>query len=64
VTRSLALGKNEDWVRQLTGHKPDELLTYRQTAPSLVELELGDVGPLLDSIPDPFDPRLLSVDGG
>ena len=64
VTRSLALGKNEDWVRQRTGHKSDELLTYRQTARSLVELELGDVGPLLDSIPDLLDPPLGWATGG
>ncbi len=28
VTRSLALGLGEDWVRQRTGHTTDELLRY------------------------------------
>jgi hypothetical protein len=31
-------------------------LTYRKASKSLVELDLGDVSPLLDSIPDLADP--------
>jgi len=58
VTRSLALGKNEDWVRQRTGHTSDQLLVYRQASRSLVELQLDDLAPLLDSIPDLGDPPL------
>ena len=53
VTRSLALGKNEDWVRQRTGHTSEELLTYRQAAKALIELELDDLAPL----PDLLDPE-------
>lgn len=32
VTRALACGKNEDWVRQRTGHVSNELLRYREGA--------------------------------
>ncbi len=56
VTRSLALGKNEDWVRQRTGHTSEELLTYRQAAKALVELELGDLAPLAEGLPDLLEP--------
>jgi integrase len=35
TTRSLANGKTDDWVRRRTGHKTDELLTYRETARAL-----------------------------
>src|SRR5690606_7260524 len=52
VTRHLALGRNEDWVRQRSGHRSEELLTYRQAAKALAELELGDVDPLDDAIPE------------
>src|SRR5690606_3949145 len=51
VTRNLALGRNEDWVRQRSGHKSEELLTYRQAAKALAELELVDVDPLDVAIP-------------
>jgi hypothetical protein len=51
VTRSLAT-KAEDWVRQRTGHRSNELLRYREAARSLAELELGDVLPLVDAIPE------------
>jgi hypothetical protein len=56
VTRSLALGKNEDCVRQRTGHASDELLGYRQAAKSVAELSLGDLTPLADALPDLLDP--------
>jgi integrase len=52
VTRNLALGKNEDWVRQRTGHKSDELLRYRQGAKAFAELALGDLEPLCLAIPE------------
>ena len=52
VTRALALGKTEDWVRQRTGHVSNELLRYREGARSLAELELDDVLPLVDAIPE------------
>ncbi len=52
VTRSLANGKTDDWVRQRSGHKSNELLTYRESAQSLEELSLGEVMPLVDAIPE------------
>jgi integrase len=52
VTRSLATGKTEDWVRLRTGHKSNELWRYREVARSLEELELGDVLPLDQAIPE------------
>ena len=52
VTRSLATGKTEDWVRLRTGHKSNELWRYREVARSLEELELGDVLPLDLAIPE------------
>jgi integrase len=55
VTRSLALGKNEDWVRQRTGHTSDEILKYRQAAKSVAELSLGELAPLDDAISDFLD---------
>ena len=52
VTRSLAIGKTEDWVRIRTGHKSNELWRYREMARSLEELEIGDVLPLDEAIPE------------
>lgn len=52
VTRSLASGKNEDWVRLRTGHKSNELWRYREMANALEELEIGDVLPLEQAIPE------------
>ncbi len=52
ATRSLAGGKGDDWVRQRTGHTTDELLRYRQAAKGLAELELGEVAPLDEAIPE------------
>lgn len=51
VTRSLTLGKNEDWVRQRTGQTSDELLRCRQASRSFEGLALGDVLPLAQAIP-------------
>ncbi len=52
TTRALASGKTDDWVRQRTGHRSTELLTYREAARSLVELDLGEVAPLVEAIPE------------
>jgi integrase len=52
VTRSLANGVSEDWVRQRTGHTTDELRRYRQAAQSLAELSIGDVDPLIAALPE------------
>ena len=38
VTRSLAIGHTEDWVRLRSGHKGTELYRYRQEARALAEL--------------------------
>ena len=51
VTRSLANGKTEDWVRQRR-HVSDELRRYREPARSLAELEMGELVPLLEAIPE------------
>jgi integrase len=63
VTRSLALGKNEDFVRQRTGHTSDELLTYRQASKSLAELQHGDLVPLDAALPDLLDPEGWAAGG-
>ncbi len=55
TTRSLANGKTDDWTRQRTGHKSNELMTYREAASSLQELELGEVEPLVAVIPELAD---------
>jgi hypothetical protein len=52
VTRSLALGVTEDKVRQHTGHKSNELQRYRECADSLAGLNLKDVLPLDEAIPE------------
>ena len=52
VTRSLASGMGEDWVRQRSGHKSAALLRYRQEAKALAELAPGEVDPLSLSIPE------------
>jgi integrase len=47
VTRSLASGRPEEWVRRRTGHtNTQQLSKYRQAADSLAELDLGEVVPL------------------
>ncbi len=52
TTRSLANGKTDDWVRQRTGHTTDQLLTYREAAKALEELELGDLELLVSALPE------------
>ncbi len=52
VTRALASGRTEDWVRQRTGHRSTELLRYRQDASSLAELDLGEVRELHHALPE------------
>jgi len=66
VTRSLALGKNEDFVRQRTGHKSGELLTYRLAAKALAELDLSELEPLTSALPDcpGIAPRITREGGG
>ncbi len=52
VTRSLALGKSDDWVRQRTGHTTDQLRTYREPARAYAELEPAELLPLDRAIPE------------
>ncbi len=52
TTRHLANGKTEDWVRVRTGHKSLELLTYREAATAVRDLDIGDVEPLVEVIPE------------
>jgi len=52
VTRSFARGHSEDWVRQRTGHKSEELLSYRQAAGALADLDLGELERLDAAIPE------------
>ena len=55
VTRSLALGKNEDWVRQRTGHKSTEILKYRQEAKELAGPGVTELEELSHALPE-FSP--------
>jgi len=53
VTRSLANGHPEEWVRRRTGHtNTQQLSKYRQAADSLAELDLGEVVPLDQALPE------------
>ena len=52
VTRSLARGVPEDTVRQHTGHVSNELRRYREAARSFAEIELEDLVPLDEAIPE------------
>jgi integrase len=52
VTRSLANGKNEDWVRRRTGHKSSELLRYRQEAKELAQAGVHELDSLAVAIPE------------
>jgi integrase len=52
VTRSLALGQNEDWVRRRTGHKSEELLRYRQDARELAGGAARELDPLSLVLPE------------
>ncbi len=52
VTRSLARGVPEDTVRQHTGHLSNELRRYREFANSIAELQLEDLVPLNEAIPE------------
>ncbi|MCC6901783.1 MAG: protein kinase [Polyangiaceae bacterium] len=45
VTRSLAIGMAEDWVRARSGHKSMELLRYRQSAKGLADPRVPEVDP-------------------
>jgi integrase len=52
VTRNLALGRNEDWVRRQTGHESDEILRYRQEAKELAHAGVHELEPLFVAVPE------------
>jgi integrase len=53
VTLALANGKIESWVADRTGHKSSQMInTYRRAARTAAELNLGDLAPLTDAIPE------------
>jgi len=53
VTVHLAGGKTETWVSDRTGHKSSVMIArYRRMARSHQELNLGDLTPLVDAIPE------------
>lgn len=53
VTLALAKGATETWVQDRTGHKSSDMIArYRRTARTAEELQLGDLAPLDQAIPE------------
>ena len=53
VTLSLANGRTETWVADRTGHKSSQMINrYRRAARSASELGLGELSPMVDSVPE------------
>jgi integrase len=53
VTLSLANGRSEAWVSARTGHRSSQMIhRYRRTALSVAELNLGELLPLNEAIPE------------
>jgi integrase len=52
VTRNLAMGASEDFVRRRTGHTSSELLRYRQEAKELAQGGAAELHPLALAIPE------------
>jgi hypothetical protein len=53
VTVNLALGKNEAWITDRTGHQSSEMIyTYKRAARMHQELALGEFTPLHQAIPE------------
>ncbi len=53
VTVSLANGKTEQWVTDRTGHKSSQMIAlYARQARTWAELELGQLGPLDELLPE------------
>jgi integrase len=53
VTLSLANGKSEAWVSRRTGHRSSQMINrYRRIAESVAELNLGELLPLNEAIPE------------
>ncbi|WP_170319690.1 tyrosine-type recombinase/integrase [Polyangium spumosum] len=56
ITISLANGKSEAWVQDRTGHKSSIMVNrYRRAARTAAELNLGDLAPLVEVIPELSD---------
>ncbi len=53
VTVNLANGKTETWIADRTGHKSSQMIAkYRRMARTHAELNLGELAPLVDTIPE------------
>lgn len=53
VTVHLANGKTETWIADRTGHKSSQMIAkYRRLARTHAELNLGELTPLVDAIPE------------
>jgi len=53
VTVALANGKTEAWVADRTGHRSSQMInTYRRTARTYAELNLGELIPMIEAIPE------------
>jgi len=53
VTVNLASGKTETWIADRTGHKSSQMIAkYRRLARTHAELNLGELVPLADAIPE------------
>jgi integrase len=53
VTVALANGKTEAWVADRTGHRSSQMInTYRRTARTYAELNLGELLPMVEAIPE------------
>jgi integrase len=53
VTLALANGRTETWVADRTGHKSSAMINrYRRAARTATELNLGELLPLSDAIPE------------
>jgi len=67
ITVRLANGQSEAWVADRTGHKTSAMINrYRRAARSLAELQLGDLTPLNEAIPEfavPFETALKRLSG-
>jgi integrase len=64
VTLALANGRPESWVMARTGHRSSQMVNrYRRIANSFAELNLGDLAPLDQVIPELAQLALLSKVG-
>ena len=53
VTISLANGKSESWISDRIGHRSSQMIAnYKRTARTFVELDLGELAPLHEAIPE------------